>query len=321
MNNNNFPYCDLLLRHYLENGDIISSIRNMGGHEINSINYKIVFSNRDKKPLHLKIIPGTCRSFSDKLSIFFNCSSSGVKTARIVPTKTGKYHVEHEQGIAVCFSYYEAEPYNATDKQKQSAARQLGKLNKVLSKINQIIPRSDLYKPLNEDEITRIKKSCKEGHEFEHTVLANLDMIQSLSPTLSEKFSSTRFLHRLEHCDFHPENIVFQEGNVAAILDFDSICSLPRNLSVAFACDRFSENSQEMIGFIKAYQKTDQTLGREEVKDIPDLIKWEALCRLNYILRTRFFEKNSNWNFDFEKHVNIINKAQRIEKKFISLAS
>ena len=104
-----------------------------------------------------------------------------------------------------------------------------------------------------------------------------------------------------------------------AILDFDSLVSLPKNQSIAFACDRFSRNINDMAEFIQSYRKTDDSLIEEDVKKFPDLVIREALSRIHYLLRLHFFQSKDVWNFEFDRHVNIILRMNCIKEEFANV--
>ena len=312
-------YDELIREEYLDNSAADFTVHQLGGHGINSVNYKLDFPGMDYQPLHLKILHQWDNHLSDKLSIFDRCRRAGVKTTRLVKTKNGEYFVDGQDFVAVCFHYYGGQPYTGNSDERIAAAQELGKLNTVLSKFDITIPRSSLYNPLTEQEIGLIKQKCEGADEFRNMVSENLEWLSKCSKELSVKFTSGNNSRRLEHIDYHPDNVLINDGRVAAIVDFDSICSVSANQSVAFASDRFSGNAREMAEFIQAYLQTGPALRVEQIKRIPALIQWEALQRINYILRSSFFKDNSDWNGVFSRHINIIKKTISAEAEFIDL--
>jgi len=312
-------YDELIRKEYLDNSAADFTVHQLGGYGINSANYKLDFPGMDYRPLHLKILHQWDNNLFDKLSIFDRCRRASVKTARLVKTKNGEYFVEGRDFVAVCFHYYDGQPYTGNSNERIAAAQELGKLNTVLSEFDITIPRSSLYDSLTEQEISLIKQKCEGADEFRNMVSENLEWASKLSKELSVKFAAENSFQRLEHIDYHPDNVLINNGRVAAIVDFDSICSVPTNQSVAFAADRFSSNAREMAEFIRAYRQTDPTLRIEQIKQIPALIKWEALRRINYILRSYFFNNNSVWNDAFIQHIKIIKKTIAAEAEFLDL--
>jgi Ser/Thr protein kinase RdoA (MazF antagonist) len=318
-------YKDLISREYLEDEKV--SVYTLPGHGINSKNYKISFDDADKNldPIHLKILHKWDVNLADKLVICDHCFEADVKTAEIIKTKGGNYFVKEPDFIAVCFRFYEAQEYTASQKERTAAARELGKLNNALSKYKEEFRRNKLYDFLTEDEFDTIKQACIDMDEFKRTVSNNIEWVREFTKRLSPKFKADKYSYRLEHCDYHPRNLVFKNGDVAAILDFDSILSGPKNLSVAFACDRFSERASgpgkisQMIEFIQAYKDTNNDLSTEEILKIPTLIKWEALQRINYILRSHFFEHDSSWNNEIGHQLAIIKRTNKLEEDFLGL--
>jgi len=320
-------YDTLIRREYLEDEEASFSVSKLPGHGINSENYKITFGDAGKNPapIHLKVLHKWDVNLADKLEIFDQCFQAGVKTAEIIKTKGKYYFVKEPDFIAICFRYYEAQEYTASQKERTAAARELGKLNNALSKYKEEFRRNKLYDFLTEDEFDTIKQVCTDMDEFERRVSDNIERIREFTKRLSPKFKAGNYSHRLEHFDYHPKNLVFKNGDVAAILDFDSILSGPKNLSVAFACDRFSDKASgpgkisQMIEFIQAYKDAINDPSTEEILKIPTLIKWEAQQRINYILKSYFFDHDSSWNNEIGHQLDIINRTSEIEEEFLGL--
>ena len=309
------------------------SVSKLAGHGINSENYKIAFDDADKNldPIHLKILHKQDANLVDKLEIFDNCFQAGVKTAEIIKTRKGSFFAKCSDYAIICFRHYHCQVFSASREERTSAARELAKLNKILSGIDKTFPRSNLYDFLAEEDFGIIEQTCTNNDGFENTVLDNIDWIRQFTKCLSPKFKAGNYSYRLEHFDYHPKNLTFKNGNVTAILDFDSILTVPKNLSVAFACDRFSEKTSgsekssksektlKMTEFLRAYKKSNNSLSTEEILEIPTLIKWEALQRINYILRSHFFEHDSLWNNEFDHQMDIIKRTNQIEEDFLGL--
>lgn len=317
----------------MEDEKVSLSVSKLPGRGINSENYKIAFDDADKNldPIHLKILHKWDVNPADKLEICDHCFEADVKTAEIIKTKGENYFVKETDFIAVCFRYYEAQEYTASQKERTAAARELGKLNNALSKYKEEFRRNKLYDFLTEDEFDTIKQACIDMDEFERTVSDNIERIREFTKRLSPKFKADKYSYRLEHFDYYPKNLIFKNGDVAAILDFDSILSAPKHLSAAFACDRFSETASEsdktsksekvskMMEFLRTYKQFDNSFGSKELPQIPTLIKWEALQRINYILRSYFFEHDSSWNNEIGHQLDIINRTNEIEEEFLAL--
>jgi Ser/Thr protein kinase RdoA (MazF antagonist) len=321
-------YDTLIRREYLGDEEASLSFSKLPGHGINSENYKITFDDSGKKyvPIALKVLYKWEVNPADKLEIFDGCFEAGVKTAEIIKTKGGSYFVKEPDFIAICFRYYEAEEYGGSQEERGAAAKELGKLNNALSTYKKEFRRSKLYDFLTEDEFDTVKQACTDMGEFEKLVSGNIERLREFTERLSPKFNPDHYCYRLEHFDYYPENLLFKDGDVAAILDFDSIKSVPKHLSAAFACDRFSEKAtgpekiSQMIEFIQAYKDTNTDLSAEEISKIPDLIQWEALKRVNYILRSHFFGRDNSWNKEIGHQMDIIKRTNEFEEDFLRVA-
>jgi len=213
-------YDELIREEYLDSSATDFTVHQLGGHGINSVNYKLDFPGTDYRPLHLKILYQWDNHLSDKLSIFDRCRQAGVKTAQVVKTKKGEYFVDGRDFVAVCFHYYDSQPYTGNSNERIAAAQELGKLNTVLSKFDITIPRSSLYNPLTEQEIGLIKQKCEGADEFRNMVSENLEWVSKFSKDLSLKLTAGNISYRLEHFDYHPDNVLINDGRVANQLHF-----------------------------------------------------------------------------------------------------
>ena len=315
-----FPLHDVIVSQYLNEGDTVSSVIEINGYSINSKNYKLVSSKGEKESIHVKIIYNYNPDVIKRVEIFRKCFEKGVKVAQIFYTKEGESFVKGSDYLIICFYYYDGISYSGEEVERISAAKELGRLNRSLSDIKTYIPRNRLYEPLSDSEFSEIERTCKRDNQFDKEVLRYLDLLQEMSQKISTSHysgDSSNGLTFLEYIDYHPGNVLFRGGNVLAIVDFDSICSVPRRSSVAFATDRFSSDIKQMIDFIRAYRKTDNDLTEEDIVKFPDLIIYEAMSRINYILRSYYFLSSDVWNFDYQKHLNIITKTLASKENFL----
>jgi Ser/Thr protein kinase RdoA (MazF antagonist) len=312
-----FPFYEIVESRYAEEGAEISSVSELGGHGINSRNYRIEFTGEGESPIHLKVIDDYDETLIEKLRVFRRCHEGGVKVAQVVPARGGELFIEEEGRLIVCFRYYEGSRYSNKREEAISAARELGRLNGFLSGVDAEIPRGPLYDPLDDSELREMEAACKRGSRFDKEVLKYLAGMDEIAGEVKGTIDSINEKACLENIDYHPDNVLFSKGSVIAILDFDSIYSVPGRYSVAFACDRFSTDVAAMIDFISAYREIDGDLTVKDIGKFPDYIIMEAMGRINYILRSYYLLSSDAWNFDFIKHTEIIRKTLAVKERFL----
>jgi len=310
------PLLNILKKHYLDESAGPARIERLDGHDINSLNYKVSFERTGAESFHLKALRNYTEETFVRIKFFHECCSKGVRVAPLIPTKRAELFIEEDQCVFVCTRYYDDEGYTWRIEERQSAAHGLAQLNRILASQTASLPRNSLYTLLSAAELETIKKKIQPLSSFENLVAHNLDSLSELGARLREQSVCTPTGYRLEHIDYHPANLIFRGHQLDAILDFDSICEVPRYQSTAFACDRLSRNSDEALEFIRAYREIDADLSSQELLCFPDLVRAEALARISFILRTHFFSGASQWNFELSKHLAIIEKMDAMQHSF-----
>jgi homoserine kinase type II len=174
---------------------------------------------------------------------------------------------------------------------------QLEEVAMMLAQMHQIIENSNLKNIMNnntfdintiiEEANEQIKTSSKNNDEYSmyYTKKAKefIDLIKQLTYPNLPNFP----IHR----DINPENVLFKNNKLVAVIDFDNVSScnepLVKDIANLFLYSCFDKNKQEKLNlklakkFIKEYLKT-RTLTLEEIKAIPILAIMGCLEDFNY---------------------------------------
>tara|TARA_B110000240_G_C13511029_1_gene459389 strand:+ start:2082 stop:3167 length:1086 start_codon:yes stop_codon:yes gene_type:complete len=108
------------------------------------------------------------------------------------------------------------------------------------------------------------------------------------------------------HFDMHPHNLITQNGEIVAVLDFDSCMKMPLGVSLAFnilkQCRQFISTSHESINYKDVIDLYIENLSKEFlisdflISDFLNLSKLEVMRRICLIFRLNMLKHNSKWN-------------------------
>jgi len=303
--------------HYLSNDQKISSFESGKGHCINSKNFKITLSSGRK--FYLKMLSQYNKNIIGKIELMDECYRAGIKAPEIVRNKEGQLFTIAENILFLLLNYYAGEKCHFTVEEIFSAGENLACLNRKLSRIDDFFERDQLYNDLNEMEIEQIKQKITVKNWFIEKVSNLCEELPQLYFEINKIVNSKEKKLQIVHIDYNLQNVLFNNNEVQVILDFDSLVTAPELQSVAFASDRFSKDEQGMMTFLEGYQKEKGSFSSEQMKLIPSYIKREALCRINYILRTYFFHNDKTWSFELDKHLEILQRIESINTEFFEV--
>ena len=310
----------LLKEYYLKPGGEVCSIERAEGHAIWSQNFIVTVLSRGgrKEAFLLKIRPEYGPGIIRRLEIVDECFRNGVKVAQIIRSREGMLCVTRDDFLLVVFRFYSGKGCGLTPREIFSIGENLARLNENLGKFEDVFSRSNLYNDLNAEELKEVGRRCKNSNTFTGKIARLCGDLPSLYHSINGKLLLNKDERQLVHLDLHPGNVVFKGGKVRAMLDYDFIVTAPKLQSLAFACDRFSQNIEGMVKFVEGYQKVDTTLSADFLGLVPTYIKREALCRISWILRSFLPRGDGRWNFELDRHLMILDRMERIENEFIS---
>ncbi|MFT4643742.1 MAG: hypothetical protein ACI8ZX_000135 [Planctomycetota bacterium] len=108
------------------------------------------------------------------------------------------------------------------------------------------------------------------------------------------------------HFDMHPHNLIAKDGEIVAVLDFDSCKRIPAGISLAFNAlkqcrqyvsnNKVSLNSGEVIDIYFENLLSEISFEDFSNYDFLNLSKIEVMRRICLIFRLNIIENNSEWN-------------------------
>ncbi len=287
----------------------ISSIEQINAYEINSKNFRFFVSDETgfllKEFLDIKNVPYILRTIQ-------NCFLDGSKVPEIIKTKKNKLFAKKDDKIYCLFKYYKGDEFNKTIKQIRETGKNLGVLHKSLKKNYFKINRDARYNFLDERLIENIKNKIKSKHlkdEFDIKFLGIIHNVKEFYKDNKKALRGVEFPKQLIHGDFHPKNVIFNGDKLRVILDFGAMHFSERVKDVAFSCHRFASlvPNKNAINEFKDSYLSENGLTDDEINFIPEFIKKEALHRISYILKSHYFENDTKWDFDLDKHIKFLN--------------
>ncbi len=305
-------YISLLKLYYPEISNAFSIKQTDIGHEKNSKNFVISLSNRKSFVLKESVVNERIRKGIEMLE---KCFLSGIRVPETIRTKDGLLWVEINNRIYSLYRFYEGKQFSGSAEQVCDAARHLALLHKFLKRQNIRIKPNPMYDFLDNNEIRNIESKIKNA-EFDLKVRRLLKDLHEFYENANKDVAGLKFPRQLIHGDFIPENTLFRNGELLVFFDFGSIYFSERIADVAFSCHRFARVMPDMEKCMKMFldsYSTENHLYRKEIRAVPFFIKREVVRRINYILRSHFFENKKEWDFELDKHINILKEMENME--------
>lgn len=302
----------------------INKIHSLTHNNINSTIYKI--STPDDEYLLRFFTDGvgkfnsTPKKIENICFIQNNCYNFGLNVQQPIFNKKGKF-TDPSRNLFIT-KYYPGSIFSGTPKELRSLSKNLALLHKYLKK-QKLQLKSQIDQPirkilsLKELNIMYDELSDNRTNKFENIFFNNFESIKILIKNHkknSPKFNLKKTQKQLIHNDLHPHNVIFNQGNVLAFLDFNSMGNGYKIEDIAFASFRFSihknQNFRKMINkckiFVNEYEKFNN-ITQTEKKLYGYYIRNRLLRNLSYILRVKFFiDKNFQWDVDLTKNLNYL---------------
>ena len=168
--------------------------------------------------------------------------------AGLVDSLEGKSFVEHEGRIYELFRYIKGERFDKTNPAAAEAGRVLAHFHDLLRDFpeDQILKRTSFHqgKPLLKviDELPDVLKSkeSKENLEGIDDTVSYLKNQYAIASKMVEDADFTGMPTGIVHADWHPGNMLYKDGEIIAVIDFDSLRVNPRITDIANGALQFS---------------------------------------------------------------------------------
>jgi Ser/Thr protein kinase RdoA (MazF antagonist) len=320
MSLSNLP-AEVLRKHYSHTcpGPIV--LRPVRAAEVNSHNWFVHLNDETAPRFVLKKKGGP-----DKISIqqwqntVCEYSRATAKTKllpKLLPADHGELFVEEEGAFFRLMEFRSGNLFAGLRTELRSCGEALGEINLAIRN-SSLGDSSPLYKNLSPAEQTSVLKHPQKNMgpgDF------GWDAIAWVAKEAPARYAEIEFIesqtnlprHPVHH-DFMPQNLLFQDNRVTAVLDPDSLVVDFQMHAVTFAASRLSP---EKLGwdFLAGYHSV-IPLTVAELRLLPAFIRREAVRRINWILRVNFLLGGNAWRMDLYKHRHNIDSANAWEAEF-----
>lgn len=291
----------------------LSTVYYSGSFEINSSNYKI--ECRDGKSILLKKWPSETKEINvDKIQRLTNWLIDKNIPVSLSGVFVDDSFVLHYEGALWSFNLFSNGNYfSGLNNELQSVAKVTGKLARVLIDLPaDLVPKKGPVHLSKDDDFIMDKMVLERANwnnifGKENSSLLNLhwDYVYRTWKNLYKNDLKSGIIAPC-HFDMHPHNLIVNDGEVVAVLDFDSCKKIPLGYSLAFnalkQCRQYISLNKEKTPYKEVadiyLSNLKSEIPIEEVSgyDFLSLSKVEVLRRICLIFRINLLNNNSDWN-------------------------
>jgi len=253
-----------------------------------------------------------------------------VSAPRILPTKENQLFFKEVEHFYQAFEFLAGDHFRGTSQELQAAAQGIARLHLVLRATpfeKEIVEKPVILPPwtLAGWKELQIAADQKTGL-LNDVVKKNITYLVAQAEELTKKPIAVR--EQLIHCDLHPQNFIFEDGQLKAILDFEGVRMGELARDVGNACHRLVRQFVVFQGgdwrahlaeglkvFLQAYSEVNQ-LDNQEIAAIPHFIKDELLRKFFHNLNAYYREGEDKYIIggELEKKLPLLREAAEIEK-------
>lgn len=154
-----------------------------------------------------------------------NLVRKGFPTTNVIKTKNGQLFFYYEGLAGAVFKFIDGYHIDITKQNKPDSAY-IEKASKLLAKLHNISTEFPLEYPRKRTMLTELKRALDRKEKFEKFVEGGREFIDRARKNVEwaqkDKCQSTFIIN-----DFRPGNVVFKDGEIAALIDFDWSCMGP----------------------------------------------------------------------------------------------
>lgn len=302
----------------------ITKIKKVRHNDINSNNFQIL-TKRKKYMIRFVTDGSNYKKIETMCKILNFCKNHDLKVVEPIKNKKNSFFDREKQYYITKF--YDGKTFSGKIEEIKNLAEATANLHKILNKtkIKYLFrPDSQNYKFLSKYEIKKIRKILNERNldRFDLNIKNNLNNIEKQINKINKmkrKITIKRLNKQLIHRDIHPNNVIFKNNFVEAIIDFNGMRHDYLISDVAFSSFRFAmfntknpkKIKKRLDIFLKIYLKNNNKI-ENELEFLKYFFRYDMLGKISMILRCRFFYNSNLWMIDFEKILEYLKLAEKI---------
>lgn len=298
-------------------------VKASGAAEANSSNYHVVAKDQDL--LVKRFDRSVCTSrLLHKLRLYKWLSERDTPVAKVREGSSQQLITDHADYNWCVLQFIKGMYFSGTDEEIIDAAKTTETLIHTLKEAKKLLPpvchRTEFPEPNDCLQLMALLKKrrnewrCLLGSESASVVSDEWSTIESSFSEYSRSFPSAFEDTLLSHIDLHPHNLLFNDGRVIAVLDFESLQIAPPAIMVSFsalkllrhaaACRNSSTGGVRPRDLVETYRS-----GLSDKGFLPDrarsLAKREIIRRLYNLLRNALRGGHELWKWpnDIKMHV------------------
>lgn len=303
----------------------IKKIKKIKHNNINSSNFQIL---TNKKSYTIRFITdgSSYKKIETICKILNFCKNNNVKVVEPIKNKKNLFFDKEKKYYVT--KYYNGKTFSGKIEEIKNLAKTTATLHKCLKKTKikySFRPDSKNYKLLTNNEIKNIKKILNKN-EIDPKIKKNfcyienqIKKIENMKNNINTKYLNKQLIHR----DIHPNNVIFENNIVKAIIDFNGMKKDYLISDVAFTSFRFAMHNTKNLKkikkrlsiFLKLYLENNDQI-KQELKYLKYFFIIETLGKLSMILRCKFMYNSNLWEIDFEKNLEYLKFAEKIEEPY-----
>lgn len=309
---NSFPGLNALVEYLpagFNSGQLV--IEYSGGLEINSSNFKL--SANGESILIKRWSKSAEKNHVERvLDTMDWLANSGIPVPRPIKFSGGSYLLQHEGYYWSCYPFVDGEYFSGRGNQITSVALITAKLTVALSKLPpELIPDRGPVHLTDEDDLTLIEIEGLRSKWEDFFGAGYTKLLEESWATLTDNWERIRKMRvnagpeMAVHFDMHPHNMIFNDSQASAILDFESCKMMPVGYALAFAglkqCRQtiaFQGDPSQALKIGRNYMNilsSELEISKPLINNFCDLALAEIIRRICIIFRLNI-SGNKEWN-------------------------
>jgi len=300
------------------------NIKKIIKHDGQNLNSKVFFFQNKKKNYVLKFVKDkNIRTKVEKrCQILITCKEEGLPVQEPIRNISNTFFTNNHYTVT---KYYSGLHFDGSKKELFSLSKNLAVLHKKLSNIKidyNYNPNRELYKLLKNDEAVEIRDKIKEKktkNVIDKLFLDNFILLQQSFSNVKMNLEYKKRQKQIIHFDLYPENVIFKNHQVYAILDFDTMRKGDVLDDISFASFRFAlektsnnkEIKQKMKYFFDVYKRFNNK--EISINELPNGAMLQILKRISFIIKNYYLHSTPFWESDLKKQLKLLKKIEQIK--------